>query len=166
MLAGHSALSPTTTTTASSGGKKELRESDERVHSVGGTDCLLYLLRLLRVVLWSFFSPPLCNLIRDLDGDDGYPSYTYPFFLCCCFFFFFFFFWVPFFSSSSCIFGWCDDDDDDDGGLLFLGLMRMFFSVKKPCVSAAFLAAAMNCFLCNNKPPLVWIAMTRRFRFL
>jgi hypothetical protein len=24
----------------------------------------------------------------------------------------------------------------------------------------------MNCFLCNNKPPLVWIAMTRRFRFL
>jgi hypothetical protein len=24
----------------------------------------------------------------------------------------------------------------------------------------------MNCFLCNNKPPLMWIAITRRFRFM
>ncbi len=84
--------------------------------------------------------------------------------------FVFFFFWgLPFCCSSSCIFGCCDDggdDDDDDDGLLFLGLMRIFFSVKKPCVSAAFLAAAMNCFLCNNKPPLMWIAITRRFRFM
>jgi hypothetical protein len=82
-------------------------------------------------------------------------------------FVFFFFFGFLFCSSSSCIFGCCDDCDDDyDDGLLFLGLMTRFSSVKKPCVSAAFLAAAMNCFLCNNKPPLVWIAMTGRFRFM